>query len=81
MAKGGARPGAGRKPKFEEMEIKSLALSAITKVYGGLEDGFIALLKSDDQSLKKFVFEHAAGKPKENVSLESGITVTVKHES
>lgn len=78
---GGPRPNSGRKSKFEELEVQSLALAAIKNVYGGLQEGFEALLREKEPSLRKFVFEHAAGKPKENVSVESGVTVTIKHES
>jgi len=62
---GGARPGAGRKPKVEEDRVRELAVSAIVKKYGSEEAGFLALLDSGEASLIKFAYEHAFGKPKE----------------
>jgi len=70
MARGGIRPGQGRKPKAEELRIVNIAVDAITSKYGSLEKGFIALLNSKEASLIKFVFEHAAGKPREKVDLD-----------
>lgn len=67
MAKGGARPGAGRKPKVDEIHIRNLATSAIEATYGSLQEGFQALLQSNESALIKFVFEHAAGKPKDTL--------------
>lgn len=69
MAKGGARQGAGRKTKAEELKIVNQAVNAITTKYGSLEDGFVALLNSGEASLIKWVFEHAAGKPQDKVDL------------
>lgn len=66
---GGKRPGAGRKPKIEELKIVNTAINAITARYGSLEEGFKALLATDEPSLIKWVFEHAAGKPQDKVDL------------
>ncbi|MBA3830095.1 MAG: hypothetical protein H0X33_14230 [Taibaiella sp.] len=71
--KGGARVGAGRKSKDEEDQAKLLAQSAITKKYGSLSAGFESLLDSDSDMLKKFVYEHAFGKPKEKVELSGSL--------
>ena len=68
-SKGGKRIGAGRKPKADEARIRDLAVSAIEKKYGSMEEGFTALLNTKDSGLMKWVFEHAAGKPKENVDI------------
>lgn len=67
---GGARPGAGRKPKADEEKVKALAVSAIEKKFGTLEDGFKALLESQEPSLIKFVWEHAVGKPREKMDVD-----------
>lgn len=67
--KGGAIPGAGRKSKAEELKVANQAIEAITERYGSLKDGFMALLKSEEPSLIKWVFEHAAGKPQDKVDL------------
>lgn len=71
MANGGARVGAGRKKKVDELKVQQLAIKSITEKYGGEEEGFKALLESREASLIKFVFEHAYGKPKEKVELSS----------
>lgn len=62
---GGARPGAGRKPKADEERVRNLAVGAIVAKYGSEEAGFLALLDSGEPSLIKFAYEHAFGKPKE----------------
>jgi hypothetical protein len=66
---GGKRPGSGRKPKADEDQAKALCIAAIEKKYGSIEKGLINLLESGETGLIKFVFEHAIGKPKENVDL------------
>jgi hypothetical protein len=74
MGLGGARPGAGRKPKADEEKIRGLAVSAIEKKHGTLEDGFLKLLESGEASLIKFVWEHAVGKPREKVDMDTRFT-------
>lgn len=71
MAHGGKRQGAGRPPKVEEEKVRSLSLSAIQSIYGSEENGFKALLESGDPGLKKWVFEHAYGKPTDKVDMTS----------
>ena len=71
---GGARPGSGRKPKADEEKIRNLAISAIEKKHGTLEDGFLALLETKEPSLMKFVWEHAVGKPREKIDLNNSFT-------
>lgn len=61
---GGARAGAGRKSKNEEERIVNIAIASIKQKHGSLENGFAWLLETKEPSLIKFVFEHAAGKPK-----------------
>lgn len=68
--KGGARQGAGRKPKFEEDRVKQKALKAIRDTYGSEDKGFRALLRSQEPALVKFVWEHAYGKPKDTIKHE-----------
>lgn len=70
MALGGARPGAGRKPKADEEKIRGLAVSAIEKRFGSIEQGFEHLLGTGEASLIKFVWEHAVGKPREKVDMD-----------
>lgn len=76
---GGARKGAGRKAVHDEIAARDIAISAITKHYGSLEDGLTALLGSGEPSLQKFVFEHAIGKPMEKIehSGNTGIAINI----
>jgi hypothetical protein len=67
MAKGGSRPGAGRKPKTDEAHVRNLAIKSIVSMYGSEAKGFKALLQSGEPALIKFVYEHAYGKPKEKI--------------
>ncbi len=79
--KGGATPGAGRKPKAEELKIVNTAIEAIENRYGGLREGFEALLATGEPSLIKWVFEHAAGKPKDKIDVTSnGETMNKSHQ-
>ena len=77
MPRGGFREGSGRKPRSEELGITKLAVDAIIKYYGSLELGFVSLLNSQDTALIKFVWEHAAGKPRERVDID--IDAEVQH--
>jgi hypothetical protein len=67
---GGKREGSGRKPKADEEKVRNLAVSAIEKTHGSLEEGFTNLLKSGEASLIKFVWEHAVGKPREKMDVD-----------
>lgn len=60
----------GRPRKVDELRITKLSVEAITEKYGGLKEGFMALLESKEPTLIKFVFEHAAGKPREKVDVD-----------
>lgn len=69
MAKGGSRPGAGRKPKADEDRIRDMAAKAMVGKYGSEQAAFAFLLESKEPTLIKFAFEHAFGKPKEKVDM------------
>jgi hypothetical protein len=71
MGRGGARPGSGRKSLAEEGYVKDMARAAIAEVYGSVEDGLKRLLLSDSDMLKKFVWEHAMGKPPDKVQMSA----------
>lgn len=74
--RGGYRANAGRKSWAHEVEAQKMSVEAIKKVYGSLEEGFIALLKTKREPLIKFVFEHAVGKPKETINLDTRVELT-----
>ncbi len=71
MARGGARIGAGRKSVASEEKTKELCKAAIQGKYGSVENGIKKLLESNEPSLIKFVYEHALGKPTDEVNLKS----------
>lgn len=65
MARGGARPGAGRPPKADEEELQ-LKLSKLD------DDAFTALEAGVQEGNYKFVrlfFEYRFGKPKEKLDV------------
>lgn len=70
MGVGGKRPGAGRKPKVDEEKVRGLAVSAIEKRFGSVENGFDHLLQTGEASLVKFVWEHAVGKPRDKMDMD-----------
>lgn len=78
MAKGGSRPGSGRKPKHEEDRVRDIARATLVNNYGSEELAFKALLDSKEPSLIKFVYEHAYGKPKDKVDVNNSGQITLK---
>lgn len=78
MANGGARAGAGRKPKADELRVQKLAIAALVAKYGSEEKAFEALLESKEPSLQKFVYEHAFGKPREKVDMDNTGELTLR---
>jgi len=80
MAKGGARPGAGRKPLSVEEDVRSaikLALSqspdAINKIWQTVVD---KAQKGSDKHTQ-LLFNYYYGKPKENEGQPSEMIITV----
>lgn len=79
MPRGGARAGAGRKSIAAEEQTREKAKAAIQAKYETLEKGLESLLNSGEPSLVKFVFEHAFGKPTEDVDITSnGKSISAK---
>lgn len=68
----------GRKSAAEEWNTRNLCQKAIETKYGSLEEGIVALLKSDEPILLRWVYEHALGKPKDTVHVDD-IKVIVKY--
>lgn len=69
MAHGGARKGAGRKPKAEELKVQKLGIDAIIDVYGSVEDYYKHIAKESKESFPhlKLLQEYIFGKPKETI--------------
>ena len=77
---GGARKGAGRKPKRDEEKVIKLGMDAIVEVYGSQEEFFIHLATNSKESFPhlKLLMEYVYGKPKEKQELSiSDETVAV----
>lgn len=51
----------------DEIAARELAVQAIVTKFGGLEQGMVALLNSEEPSLVKFVWEHAIGKTPDKI--------------
>jgi len=85
MARGGLRPGSGRKSKADEERLRDLCLSAVGKVFGDNVSLFQKLAEianeketsnRDKISALTKLIEYAHGKPKETVDVQGeGLTV------
>ena len=66
---GGARKGAGRKPKADEEKVRKLGLDAIETVYGSVEEyyQFIATESKTSFPHLKLLQEYVFGKPQESI--------------
>ena len=75
---GGARPGAGRKPVFEEAYLKDVGKKAIAEIFGSEEKFFIDIAKKSKENFSycKLLLEYVYGKPKQSVDMNIGKTVT-----
>lgn len=71
---GGARDGAGRKPKADEQKVRKLGIDAIVKIYGSVEEYYEHIAKESKFSFNhlKLLQEYVFGKPKESIDLTSG---------
>ena len=77
MARGGSRPGSGRKSLSEETNSQQMALSALVAKFGSKEAAFEFLLGTEEPSLIKFVYEHAFGKPQEKIQHSGEVTQNI----
>ena len=73
--RGGAREGAGRKTKAEELKVQRLGLNAIESVYGSVEKYYIHIAKESKDSFPhlKLLQEYVFGKPKETIETTHNI--------
>jgi len=73
--RGGAREGAGRKTKAEELKVQRLGLDAIESVYGSVEKYYIHIAKESKDSFPhlKLLQEYVFGKPKETIETTHNI--------
>lgn len=79
MPRGGKREGAGRKSIAAEEQTREKCKAAIQAKYTTLEEGLKSLLDSKEPTLIRFVFEHAFGKPTEDVDVTSnGMSISAK---
>ena len=78
--KGGARPGAGRKPKAIEDDVKGAIKNAIERNPGALEaiwDRVVKEAKAGDVKQAALFFNYYYGKPKENLEQPQEMTINV----
>jgi len=71
---GGARQGAGRKPKHEEEKLNNLFVEAVKRITGNEDDqeakiDILVQLWETSSRGQIFIAEHLFGKPKENVDV------------
>jgi hypothetical protein len=76
--KGGARPGAGRKPVADEKKVNNIFIQALKELYNKdtEEETKIAFVKNtlmESQRGQLFVAEHIFGKPKETIETTHNI--------
>jgi hypothetical protein len=66
---GGARKGAGRKSKSEELKVQKIGLESINRIYGSIEAYYDFLAEQGKESFNhlKLLHEYVFGKPIETV--------------
>jgi len=67
MANGGARPGAGRKPKADEIKLIESLQHLDDVAIAAIEEG----MNSKDYNYVKLFMEYRYGKPKQQVQLSN----------
>lgn len=83
--KGGARPGAGRKPSTIKGVTNRLPKYTAEMILHEIKahEKLIQLANSEDESIVlatiKFVWEHANGKPKQAVDMEHSGSILMQH--
>ncbi len=70
MARGGARPGAGRKSRAEELQLIEKLTPLEDEALKQLEKG----IKANDFAFIKLYFEYFYGKPSDNINLGGEVT-------
>ena len=74
MAKGGYRPGAGRKKGFKAIEAekaREYIASRVSKELEPIIDKAIEQAKAGDQTARRDLFDRAYGRPRETVEVQS----------
>lgn len=78
---GGARPGAGRKPRPVEEDVKGAIDSALQKNPGALEDIWLKVIdkaKDGDVRFTQILFNYYYGKPRENEGNPQEFAITLR---
>ncbi len=80
--KGGARPGAGRKKKQVETDVNKTIKAALATFEGDaiteIWSHIITKAKAGSLQHSQLLFNYYYGKPPESVSVDGGLTVTIK---
>ena len=61
---------SGRRPTAIDLKTSELARESLTEYYGSLKDAMLAALEDKDTIMRKFVYEHAFGKPTDKIQLD-----------
>src|SRR3990172_119497 len=62
--RGGPQPGAGRKKRVDEEWSRKMCMEGVVKLYGSIEAGIEAILKSiGDDKVKILIWQHILGVP------------------
>jgi hypothetical protein len=73
VGKGGKREGAGRKTKFQEMELIKRLTPLDDVAFAALEKG----VRAGDYPFVRMFFEYRFGKPKESVTIDDNSVIRV----
>lgn len=76
MAKGGARPGAGRKPGLQAEAYRKALLDLVDKNKAGLAQALIDKALAGDVPALKEIHERTLGKVKENLDVNVSFSLT-----
>jgi len=71
---GGKRPGAGRKPKADELKLIEKLSPLETEAFNQLEKG----IKSGSFPHLKIYFEYMYGKPNTNLNVDGGLDIALR---
>ena len=80
MAKGGYRPGAGRKKGFKAIEsekAREYIINRVSEELGPIIDKAIEQAKDGDQTARRDLLDRAYGRPRETVEVQSDIILHI----
>lgn len=78
MAKGGYRPGAGRKKGFKAIEAekaREYIINRVSEELGPIIDKAIEQAKAGDQTARRELLDRAYGKPRETIETQGKMMI------